>query len=64
MRGALFAADMRRQTSVAGASTSAMASAKGEGCSRGDLGHPGSAVAKQEAGAMGARWGNPWLSLV
>lgn len=55
MRGALFAVAMRHQILAAGASTSAMALASGEGCSRGDLGHLGNVVAKEEAGAVGAQ---------
>lgn len=54
MRGALFAAAVWHQISLAGTSTSAMASANGEGCSRGDLGRLGSVMAKEEAGGVGA----------
>lgn len=51
---------MRCQTLVVDASTSAMASANGDGCCRGALRRLGSAVGKEEAGAAGAQWVNPY----
>lgn len=57
MREVLFAAAIWHQTSVAGASTSVTTLANREGCSKEDLGCLGSVVAKEEAGAVGARWG-------